>query len=167
MSDDNTIELPEGMDVGTARDVLREFGTTEDAQVVSEDTLESLRDEISEAKEAFAALLAEESPQSAETLSRQDMDALTEPFRDEEGEIDVDTLQQTSETGAVEVDEEAEEDDVDLDALAEETGLQFSDEHDAVETLRQRYQKYKQAGWDSMAQEDKERLETLGVEVEE
>lgn len=98
---DNEIRLPEGLDVETATDVLREFARVDgEPTIVSESTLDSLREEINEAKEAFAAVLAEESPQSADTLARQDMDALTEPFRDEEtGDIDVDTLRQTPETG--------------------------------------------------------------------
>lgn len=98
---DKEIRLPEGLDAETAADVLREFDSTDDAQIINQETLESLREEITAAKEAFAAVLAEESPQSAETLARQDMDALTEPFRDDEGEIDVDTLRQTPETGDV------------------------------------------------------------------
>jgi hypothetical protein len=96
---DNKIRLPEGLDVETATDILREFGQTDDAQIVSSGRLDALKDEIAEAKEAFAAVLAEESPQSADTLARQDMDALTEPFRDDEGDIDVDTLQQNPQTG--------------------------------------------------------------------
>lgn len=95
------IRLPDGLDVETATDVLREFSRIDgDAQIVNSDTLSGLKDEINAAKEAFAAVLAEESPQSADTLARQDMDALTEPFRDEEGEIDVDTLRQNPETGS-------------------------------------------------------------------
>lgn len=98
---DKEIRLPDGLDVETATDVLREYARHEEAQIVESDMLQSLRDEITEAKETFAAVLAEESPQSAETLSRQDMDALTEPFRDDDGDIDVDTLRQTPQTGDV------------------------------------------------------------------
>jgi len=96
--DGTQIRLPEGLDADTAADVLREYARTDDAQIVDHDTLSKLREEITEAKEAFAAVIAEQSPQSADTLARQDMDALTEPFRDDEGAIDVDTLQQTPET---------------------------------------------------------------------
>jgi hypothetical protein len=95
----NEIRLPEGLDVETATDVLREFARTDEAQIVSGDELDALKAEITEAKEAFAAVLAEESPQSADTLARQDMDALTEPFRDDDGAIDVDTLRQDPQTG--------------------------------------------------------------------
>lgn len=96
---ENEIRLPEGLDVETATDVLREFATTDGAQIVSSDRLDALEEEITEATEAFAAVLAEESPQSADTLARQDMDALTEPFRDDDGDIDVDTLRQDPQTG--------------------------------------------------------------------
>lgn len=92
------IQLPDGLDAETAADVLRRYAATDDAQIVDNDTLSQLRAEIAEAKEAFAAVIAEQSPQSAETLARQDMDALTEPFRDDDGAIDVDTLQQRPET---------------------------------------------------------------------
>ena len=94
------IRLPDGLDVETATDVLGEYARTDDAQIVDKDTLEGFKEELKAAKEAFAAVLAEESPQSADTLARQDMDALTEPFRDDEGSIDVDTLRQNPETGS-------------------------------------------------------------------
>lgn len=96
--DGHKLRLPEGLDAETAADVLREYARTDDAQIIDQDTLERLQQEVSEAKEAFAAVIAEQSPQSADTLARQDMDALTEPFRDDDGAIDVDTLQQTPET---------------------------------------------------------------------
>lgn len=99
------IRLPDGLDAEEAADVLREFGSTDDAQIVSGSRLDSLETQISEAKEAFATVLAEESPQSADTLSRQDMDALTEPYRNDDGDIDVDTLRQTPQTGDVGGDE--------------------------------------------------------------
>lgn len=106
MSDnENQIRLPEGLDVETATDVLREFAKTDNAQIINQeenaDTLQSLRDELQEFKDVFAELLAEESPQSAETLSQQSAEALTEPYRDDEGDIEVDTLRQTPETGDV------------------------------------------------------------------
>lgn len=104
MSDQKEIRLPEGLDVETATDVLREYARTDGAQITNTETLESLREEIAEAKEAFAAVLAEESPQSADTLARQEMDALTEPYRNDDGDIDVDTLRQEPETGEVDGD---------------------------------------------------------------
>lgn len=94
------IQLPESLDAETAADVLRDYARHEEPTINETETLDALRQEIEEFKAAFAAILAEESPQSAETLARQDADALTEPFRDDEGAIDVDTLRQTPQTGA-------------------------------------------------------------------
>jgi len=138
---DNKIRLPEGLDVETATDILREFGQTDDAQIVAEDTLSDLRDEITDAKEAFAAVLAEESPQSADTLARQDMDALTEPFRDDEGEIDPDTLRQEPETGDADGGDggEGEGDGFDPDALGFSTRKE-------LETLRKKRSKFQNMG---------------------
>lgn len=102
---DNTIELPEGLDVDAARDVLREFGQADDAQIINQSKLDSLESEIDEFKSVFAELLSEESPQSAETLSEQSAKALTEPYRDDEGSIEVDTLRQEPESGEVDTTE--------------------------------------------------------------
>lgn len=88
------IQLPESLDAEQAADVLRAYAKLDEPEMVESETLSALKNEITEAKEAFAAVIAEQSPQSAETLARQDMDALTEPFRDDEGSIDVDTLRQ-------------------------------------------------------------------------
>ena len=52
------IKLPEGLDADTAFDVLREYATTEEAQIIPSDRLDALESEITEAKEAFAAVLA-------------------------------------------------------------------------------------------------------------
>lgn len=117
------IRLPDGIDVETAIDALREYAQTEDAQIISSGKIDSLESEIKEAKEAFAAVLSEESPQSAETLSRQDMDALTEPFRGEEGDIDVDTLRQIPETGEVN-DDSDEGSDMDTLSASEKEAIQ-------------------------------------------
>lgn len=138
---DNEIKLPEGLDVDTARDVLREFARTEEAQIVAEETLDALREEISEAKEAFAAVLAEESPQSAETLARQNMVALTEPYRDDKGEIDPDTLRQEPETGDADGGDggDGDADGFDPDAL----GLSTREE---LETLSQKRTKFQNMG---------------------
>lgn len=94
------IQLPEGLDAEEAADVLRAYARHEEPTINETETLETLRSEIEEFKEAFAAVLSEQSPQSAETLARQDADALTEPFRDDEGDIDVDTLRQDPQTGS-------------------------------------------------------------------
>lgn len=97
------IILPEGMAVDEAAEILREYGSTENPAIASGKRIESLREQIAEVKELFAAALAEESPQSADALARQDMDVLVEPFVDstDRGTVAVDTHVQTPETGAV------------------------------------------------------------------
>lgn len=156
---DNTIELPEGLDVGTARDVLREFGQTDDAQVISSDRIDSLESEINEAKEAFAAVLAEDSPQSADTLSRQDMDALTEPFRDDDGDIDVDTLRQEPETTAGNGSNEGDNgSDFDGDSI----GLGDKEE---LETLNRKRTAMRNRGMDGRADEiEQEMVDLVGAD---
>jgi hypothetical protein len=98
LSDEEQALLAAVDDPSEAIDVLRDYHSREEPTIIDSDTLETLRDEVAEAKEAFAAVIAEQSPQSADALARQDMAGLTEPFRDDDGDIDVDTLQQTPET---------------------------------------------------------------------
>jgi len=132
----NEIHLPDGMDAETARDVLREYATEDEAQIVDNDTLENLKEEVASAKEAFAAVLAEQSPQSADTLSRQDMDALTEPFRDDEsGDIDVDTLRQSPETETTTENEDEETEGFDMETL----GLSEQQELETLNTKRKAF----------------------------
>lgn len=95
------ITVPEGMTAEEAADVIREYGSTDNPRIVSLGGVESLRENIDEVKEIFAEILAEESPQSADTLAKQDMAALVEPFTDSVGTSTVDTLHQTPETGDV------------------------------------------------------------------
>lgn len=142
MSNNNEIRLPDGLDIETATDVLREFASTDDATIVSSDELDALQAEISEAKDAFAAVLSEQSPQSEDTLARQDMDALTEPFRDDDGAIDVDTLRQEPETqsggGADPSDDDpADADGVELDSL---------EQRDELNTLRRKRNSFDKRG---------------------
>lgn len=46
-------------------------------------------------------------------------------------------------------------------------GGTIDDNQEAVETLQFRYEKFKSVGWDKQAEEIKERLEVLGVGIEE
>ena len=157
---DKEIRLPEGLDVETATDVLREFAQTDDAQIVGESTLDSLKNEISEAKEAFAAVLAEQSPQSADTLARQDMDALTEPFRDDEGDIDVDTLRQEPETGQPDDGgaDPSGDDGVDIDNLSRS-------EYDDLKLLKKKRARFRNTNMDRRADEiEAEIADTLGAD---
>ena len=91
------VELPEGMSAHTAVKVLERYVTTEDATIVPGEMFE----ELQEAKAVFAKALEDSTPQSADVLASMDMAALTEPFRDDDGELAVDTLTQSPETRAV------------------------------------------------------------------
>lgn len=135
------IHLPDGMSVDEARDVLREYHDTDDAQILDQETLSALREEIAEAKEAFAAVLAEESPQSADTLARQDMDALTEPYRNDDGDIDVDTLRQEPETQTSAGGSGNGDDPVDIDTLGR-------DERELVQKKRQKITTFEERDMD-------------------
>ena len=120
LSDEEQALLAAVDDPSEAIDVLRDYHSREEPTIIDSDTLEDLRDEVAEAKEAFAAVIAEQSPQSADALARQDMAGLTEPFRDGDGDIDVDTLQQTPETQepGTPDDEGGDDDGFDPDALS-------------------------------------------------
>jgi hypothetical protein len=120
LSDEEQALLAAVDDPSEAIDVLRDYHSREEPTIIDTDTLDDLRDEVAEAKEAFAAVIAEESPQSADALARQDMAGLTEPFRDDDGDIDVDTLQQTPETQEPDApdDEGGDDDGFDPDALS-------------------------------------------------
>lgn len=126
------IQLPGDLDADTAYEILQDYASTDDAQIVTNSRIETLENAVSEAKEAFAAVLAEDSPQSAETLSRQDMDALTEPFRDDEGDIDVDTLRQNPETG--DTTDSGGDDDTPTDSVSVDN-LSLSDRDEIKNTL--------------------------------
>lgn len=120
---DNKITLPDGLDVETATDVLREYANVDEAQIVATDTLESLRNELDEFKSIFAEVAAEDSPHSADVLADLDAEALTEPFRTEDGDVDLDTLWQEPETGDVSGDSGGggDGDGMDLDSLSPST----------------------------------------------
>lgn len=98
MSDDKTLELPEGMAVDDAADVLGEYHTTDEAQIVSADTLSNLEDKVDELADVFRAALDEQTALSRDTIDSMPVDALCNEFRDEDGEIAPDTLNQEPET---------------------------------------------------------------------
>jgi hypothetical protein len=112
------IHLPEGMSVEEAKEILQEYGNTEAPTVVSGERIEALRDRVDEAKTIFAELLAEESPQSAETLARQDMCALSKPFVEAADRPTVDTLRQEPQTQAVPLTTSRNASGADLDSLS-------------------------------------------------
>jgi len=95
---DKTLELPKDMTVETASDVLGEYHTTDDAQIVSADTLSSLENRVDELAEVFRAALENKTTLSKETIEAMPVDALCNEFRDEDGDISPDTLNQSPET---------------------------------------------------------------------
>jgi len=98
MSED-TIELPDGMDLGTAKDVLREFATTDEAQIVSADTLSAKDEQIDELAGVFRDALMEQKDLSEAAVDGMTVDALTAEFRDDNGDLKADTLAQSPEAG--------------------------------------------------------------------
>lgn len=172
---DKEIIIPEGLDVDKASEVLGEYARTDDAQIVDQselDALEDAKDDLEDEVEALEANLSEiEAPLRAALQERTGLseaavsdlsyEALTDEFRNDEGDIDVDALAQNPETGepANEPDNQTEE----AEALASDLGFDSRDE--AVEVLETRYENYKNAGWESNAQSVKSDLDALGVEV--
>jgi aryl carrier-like protein len=98
MSDEKTLELPDGMAVEDAADVLGEYHKKDDAQIVSADTLNSLEDKVDELADVFRAALDEQTALSRDTIDSMPVDALCNEFRDEDGDISPDTLNQSPET---------------------------------------------------------------------
>jgi hypothetical protein len=99
MSDSKTLELPEGMTADTAADVLGEFHTTDDAQIVSADTIDNLESTVNELSEVFRDALQKQTDLSGDTVAAMPVDALCNEFRDDDGNIEADALAQNPETG--------------------------------------------------------------------
>jgi len=99
MTDSTTIELPNGLDLDTAKDVLREFATTDDAQIVSADTLSAKDEKIDELAGVYRDALQQQKDLSEEAVNGMSIDALTAEFRNDDGELEADTLAQNPETG--------------------------------------------------------------------
>lgn len=157
---DDTITLPDSLDIETASEVLGEYAQTEDAQIIPGDTIESLRNEVEELSSVFREALQENKELSEAAVNDLSVEALTAEFRDEDGDIQVEALAQRPETksnGSREsLSPEAEE-------LVEQYG--DGDPEEATEALQERYQNFKNMGWDSKADQAKDELETLGVEA--
>lgn len=103
---ETTIELPDGMDFGTAKEVLREFGTTEDAQIVSADALSKKDEQLDELAGVFRDALKSQKGLKDETVEAMPVDALAAEFRNDEGDIEAETLSQNPETQTVSTDSE-------------------------------------------------------------
>jgi hypothetical protein len=98
MSESKTLELPQGMTADKAIDVLREFHETDEAQIVSNDTLAAKDDKIESLAGPFRDALKAQKDLPEETVEGMSVDALTAPFESEDGEIEPDTLSQSPET---------------------------------------------------------------------
>ena len=157
---DNQLRLPDGMDLEAAESVLREYANEEDAQIVSSGAIDSLESEVNEFKQVFAELLSEQSPQSADTLARQDAEALTEPYRNDDGDIEVDTLRQTPETGDPDDPTDSDDPDApDIDALS------GSEQRRIVEVLQPKRRSFQNRGMDNSAEKiESEILELTGFD---
>lgn len=94
------IQLPESLDAEQAADVLRAYAQMEEPEMVESETLSTLTSENDELKSVFAGILAEQSPLSEDALAENSVASLTEPFRNDDGEIEPDTLAQTPESQA-------------------------------------------------------------------
>jgi hypothetical protein len=107
---EKTLELPEGMTADKAIDVLREFHTTEEAQIISADTLSAKDEKLEEFAGVFRDALKAEKGLKEETVDAMGVDALAHEFRNEDGEIEADTLSQTPETETTDEPAEPEKD---------------------------------------------------------
>jgi hypothetical protein len=88
------IQLPDGLSADDAAALIDAAASVDDPKIVSADALEG-------AKEAFADVLAQQSPLSAESLAGQSLDALAAPFREVGSgmpDATADTMTQTPET---------------------------------------------------------------------
>jgi hypothetical protein len=112
---EKTLELPEGMTADAAIDVLREYHTTEEAQIVSADTLSAKDEQLEEFAGVFRDALKAKKGLKTETVDAMGVDALAHEFRGEDGEIEADTLSQSPETGTAETPDEPETDTLSAD----------------------------------------------------
>jgi len=102
---EKTLELPEGMTADTAIDVLREYHTTDDAQIISNDTLAAKDDQLDEFADVFRDALKQSRDLKDSTIEGMPVDTLAEEFRGEDGDLEVDSLAQNPETQTTTPDE--------------------------------------------------------------
>lgn len=131
------LELPEGMTVNEAADVLGEYHTTDEAQIVSADTLNDLEETVDELAEVFRAALEERTALSSDTISAMPVDALANEFRNDEGEIEPEVLAQNPESGSVET-----PDDPDSDTLSASEKEEIEQKLEKAEKMDDRTPEY-------------------------
>jgi len=132
MSDDDTLSdekkaiLAAAKDVDSPREVLSSYANAEEPTITEQDELDALEDEktalesdVEELSGVFREVLAERKDLSEDVVSDLSVDALTSEFRNDEGELEPDTLAQTPETGEPEPTDNEDEGgfDGDVDAL--------------------------------------------------
>lgn len=137
---DKTLELPEGMTADEAADVLGEYHTTDEAQIVSGDTLADKNNTIEELAAVFREALGEQTTLSEDTISAMPVDALCNEFRGEDGEIEPEVLAQTPETGTVETPDE--NDDPEADTLSADEKAEVREKLDKAEMMGDRTPEY-------------------------
>lgn len=130
------ITLPDGLGADEAADVLREYATTDDAQIVSADTLSAKEDAIDELAGVFRDALKAQKDLPDETVNGMGVDALTAAFRNEDGEIEADTLTQEPETGTA--GGEPDDEDGGVDALSADEKAEVEDKLRRADLLEDR-----------------------------
>jgi hypothetical protein len=137
MSNDLTEEekavLAAADDVEGATDVLRSYAAAEQPEIVESDTLSEKEDTIEELASVFRDALSERTGLSEDTVNAMPVDALCNEFRNDEGEIEPETLNQSPETGTVENDEEPS-----VDALSKDDKEEVQDLLRRADLLEQR-----------------------------
>lgn len=157
LTDDERALLDAVEDPVDAREALADLHGFEEPHTMEQPEFEAMRSELNTVREMYAEALAERWGTDPEKLvERFDVDALREEFEDDEGNLDVDALVQSPETG--EPDEDDDPDNVDaLADLDEET-------RDEVEAAKSRFE-YWDGKNDTIADAEKQTVvEALGVD---
>lgn len=85
-------------DIEEPVEVLSEYQAAEQPEIVESDALEHKDEQIDEFADVFREVLSERTRLKESTLEAMDVDALANEFRNEDGEIEAETLSQTPET---------------------------------------------------------------------
>lgn len=147
-------------DVEGAIDVLQEHQSCEEPRIVEEYEHQAKQERVELLEELMDERLVAEKDLREATVETMSFEAKASEFENEDGEFEPETLVQTPETGDPE-DEDLE--DGEIEALLDD--LDVADRDEAVDMLESHYEQYANAGWETNAQQAKERLKTLGVEV--
>lgn len=163
------ITLPEGMDIEEAVDVLGEYAKTENAQIVNQENYETLQSNVEELASVFREDLKDRKNLADETVEGLAIDALTAEYRNDDGEIEFETLEQSPETGTTQESGSSGTNEV-LTEVSDTLGRDFSSEDEAVDILQERYERFDAMTdgddtWARKKEEAKNQLEKFGVTV--